>query len=45
MKNTKEEIALRIHQLKQKNPVANAKIINKLQRMLRMMEGNNNENI
>lgn len=45
MKSTKEDITLRIHQLKQKNPVANAKIVNKLQRKLRTMEGNNNENI
>ena len=38
MKNRVEALKVRIHQLQQRDPVANANIINKLKRRVRALE-------
>ena len=40
MYNTIDALKIRIHQLQQRDPVGNAKIINKLKRKCRSMESN-----
>ena len=38
MYNTIDSLKIRIHQLQQRDPVGNAKIVNKLKRRVRSME-------
>lgn len=38
--NTIDSLKIRIHQLQQRDPVGNARIINKLKRRVRSMENN-----
>lgn len=40
MFNTIDSLKIRIHQLQQRDPVGNARIINKLKRKVRAMENN-----
>ena len=40
MFNTIDTLKIRIHQLQQRDPVGNARIINKLKRRVRSMENN-----
>ena len=40
MFNTIDSLKIRIHQLQQRDPVGNARIINKLKRRVRSMENN-----
>ena len=40
MNNTVEALKNRIHKLQQRNPIENVRLVNKLKRRLRAIEGN-----